>query len=95
MRATSIQLYSRTSRDDAGEPAYCGCYAIPYEESREGHDTMQELANLGLGLAREEDGTITRASFFADEIDAMIAQAELVTECDTETPWEYGYGGQL
>jgi hypothetical protein len=86
MRATSIQLYSRQSYDDSGQPAYCGCYYVPCPD---GDLRISDLGCLNLGRAREEDGTITRSFFFADEIDAMIEQAERVTGCIAETPWEY------
>lgn len=87
MRATSIQLYSRRFTDDSGEPAYCGCWFVPCPDS---DPRIADLERLNLGLAVDEDGTITRAFFFADEIDAMIARARRETECDVETPWEYG-----
>lgn len=87
MRATSIQLYSRSSRDDAGKPAYCGCYTVPCPD---GDPKIADLNRLNLGRALGEDGTITRAFFFADEIDEMVTKAERATECDAETPWEHG-----
>ena len=87
MRATTIQLYSRRMNDDAGEPAYCGCWWIPCAD---GDPRIKDMDRLNLGRALMDDGTVTRSFFFADEIDEMVARAERETECFAETPWEYG-----
>lgn len=87
MRATSIQLYSRRSFDDAGQPAYCGCFYVPCPD---GDPRIADLDRLNLGRALDEDGTVTRSFFFADEIEEMVERAERQTECFAETPWEYG-----
>lgn len=87
MRATSMPLYSRRFTDDAGNPAYCGCFTVPCPD---GDPRIPDLERLNLGRALEPDGTITRAFFFADEIEEMVALAERNTECFAETPFEYG-----
>lgn len=86
MRATSIQLYSRQYEDDDGNRAYCGCWYVPCPD---GDPAVKLLDRLNLGRARDEDGTVTRSFFFADEIEAMVDRAERETGCDAETPWEY------
>lgn len=87
MRATSIQLYSRTSTDDDDKPAYCGSYFVPCPD---GDPRIPDMERLNLGRASDRDGTVTRSWFFADEIDEMVARAEADTGCAAEVSWEHG-----
>lgn len=77
MRLASIQLYR-------GEDSYCGSFWIRVDET---NDRRAELNAAGFGLARDEDGTISRSFFFADEIDEMTARAERETGCSVEVDW--------
>jgi len=88
MRATSIQLYSRNGYNEyGGDPAYCGCWFVPCPD---GDPRIADLDRLNLGRALDQDGTVTRSFFFADEIDEMVDRAERETGCIAETAWEYG-----
>lgn len=88
-RATSIQLYSQItgsySTDDA---SYCGCWFVPCPDD---DPRIADLEAMGLGRALDQDGTVTRAFFFADEIDDMLIRAERETGCCIAVAeWEYG-----
>lgn len=74
----SIQLYSRRHYHGLG-PAYCGCWHVPCPE---GSAIATRLEDAGVGRARDEDGTVRRAFFFADELSDQLAAAEATTECD-------------
>lgn len=79
MRATSIQLYSRSAF--SYDPAYCGCFHVPCPD---GDPRIPDLNEVGCGRFRDENGTPCRAFFFADEIEEMAALAERTTGCYAE-----------
>ena len=68
-------------RDDRHEQ-YCGTWSVPCPDGDPFADRVR--ATERFGLFRDEDGTVGRAWFFADELPAQIDRAALVTECYTE-----------
>lgn len=76
----SIALHSRRHYDDHG-PAFCGSWDVPCPD---GSFAATRLEAANVGRYRDDDGTVRRAFFFADELREQLAAAERVTECDAE-----------
>ena len=83
-RVAAIHLWQPGSSHDAELGHYCGCYWIKDEDDPA---VNAVFAACNVGKFRDDDGTIGRAFFTADEIDARVAEAERVTECETEVSW--------
>jgi hypothetical protein len=72
----SIHLW----RDDRHED-YCGCWHVAVSDDDAVVATLREA---GFGCFRNEDGSIGRAFFLADELGEQMSEAESVTECFVE-----------
>lgn len=73
----SIHLWRDSAHED-----YCGCWFVPVGDADA--EIVERLAANGFGCFRNEDGSVGRAFFFADEIDAQRAAAADATECYVE-----------
>lgn len=76
MSVFSIHLW----RDERHED-YCGCWHVPVEAD---DPVVATLRDAGFGCFRNEDGSIGRAFFLADELAEQMQAAERVTECIAE-----------
>lgn len=76
MKVYVIHLYR-----DRHEEQYCGSWAVAV--TGQDADRVEQLGALGFGCGRDEDGTVSRGFFLADEIEEQERVAARTTECFT------------